>query len=60
MGMNGMTVIDRPVDVVYDYVMDVSNDANWRTGVEESGWQSDHSLSVGAIGYTLAGNLRCR
>jgi uncharacterized membrane protein len=58
MGMNGMTVIDRPVDVVYDYVMDVSNDANWRTGVEESGWQSDHSLSVGAIGYTLAGNQR--
>jgi len=58
MEMNGTTIIDRPVDVVSDYVMDLANDARWRTGVDESGWQSDHSLIVGAIGYTLAGNQR--
>jgi hypothetical protein len=58
MGMNGTIVIGRPVDVVSDYVMDLSNDANWRTGVDESGWQSGESLGPGAIGYTLAGNQK--
>ena len=58
MEMIGKTVIGRPVDIVWAYVRDLSNDANWRTGVDESGWQSDHSLTVGAIGYTLAGNQR--
>ena len=58
MEMNGTTIIDRPVEVVSDYVMDLSNDADWRTGVDESGWQSEDSLIVGAIGYTLAGNQR--
>jgi hypothetical protein len=28
MEMNGTTIIDRPVDVVSDYVMDLANDAN--------------------------------
>ena len=58
MEMNGTTITDRPVEVVSEYVMDLSNDADWRTGVDESGWQSEDSLIVGAIGYTLAGNQR--
>ena len=58
MEMNGTIVIDRPVDVVYDYVIDLSNDANWRTGVDESGWQSGESLGPGALGYTLAGSQK--
>jgi uncharacterized membrane protein len=58
MDMNGTIVIDRPVDVVFDYVIDLSNDANWRTGVDESGWQSGESLGPGALGYTLAGNQK--
>jgi hypothetical protein len=58
MEMNGTTVIGRPVDVVSDYVMDLANDANWRTGVDESGWQAGESLGPGAVGYTIAGNQR--
>jgi hypothetical protein len=58
MEMNGTTVIGQPVDVVSDYVMDLANDANWRTGVDESGWQPGESLGPGAVGYTLAGNQR--
>jgi hypothetical protein len=60
MKMNGTTVINRPVDTVFDYVIDVSNDANWRTGVDESGWESGENLGLGAIGYTLAGNMKVR
>ena len=58
MEMNGTVVIGRPADVVFDYVIDVSNDANWRTGVDESGWVTEGSPSPGAIGYTLAGNAK--
>lgn len=56
MEMNGTTVINRPIDVVCDYVMDVSNDANWRTGLEESGWKTGETIAPGAIGYSRAGN----
>lgn len=58
MEMNGTTVIGRPVDVVSNYGMDLANDANWRTGVDKSGWQVGESLGPGAVGYTLAGNQR--
>ena len=58
MEMNGTIVIERPVDTVFDYVIDLSNDANWRTGVDESGWQSGESLGLGALGYTLAGSQK--
>jgi hypothetical protein len=58
MEMNGTTVINRPTDVVFAYVIDVSNDANWRTGVDESGWQSGETIGRGAMGYTLAGNMK--
>jgi hypothetical protein len=40
MEMNGTTVIGRPIDTVFDYVNDVSNDVHWRTGVTESGLRS--------------------
>jgi len=56
MEMNGVTVISRPVEAVYDYVMDVANDPNWRTGPDESGWRAGEPFSVGAIGYSRAGN----
>jgi uncharacterized membrane protein len=56
MSMNGTIMINRPVGVVYDYVMDVSNDANWRTGLTESAWRSDEPAAVGSIGYTRAGD----
>ena len=58
MEMIGTTVIGRPVDVVWAYVLDLSNDANWRTGVDKSGWQSEEPLGPGAVGYTQVGNAR--
>lgn len=56
MEMSATTVIRRPVEIVFDYVMDLTNDANWRTGVDESGLQFGSLLGPGAVGYTLAGN----
>ena len=58
MEMNGTTVIARPVDVVWDYVIDTAHDADWRTGVDESGLQSVEPVGPGTLGYTLAGNQR--
>lgn len=57
MEMNGTTVIGRPVDTVFAYVNNVSNDVHWRTGVTESGLRSGQSLAPGAIGYTRAGDV---
>jgi hypothetical protein len=56
MEMNGTTVIGRPVDVVWAYIMDLSNDASWRTGIDESGWKSGEPVGPGAGGYTRVGN----
>ena len=53
--MNGKTVIARTIDEVSAYVLDVSNDANWRHGVDESGYRSGDSFSPGSVGYTRAG-----
>ena len=57
MEMNGTTIIDRPIDTVFAYVIDVSNDVHWRTGVTESGLRSGQTLGPGAIGYTRAGDM---
>jgi hypothetical protein len=57
MEMNGMTVIGRPVDTVFAYVNNVSNDVNWRHGVDESGYRSGDSFNPGSIGYTRAGDV---
>ncbi len=57
MEMNGTTVIGRPIDTVFAYVNNVSNDVHWRTGVDESGLRSGQSLGPGSIGYTRVGDL---
>jgi len=56
MEMNGTTVIGRPVDTVFAYVNDVSNDVHWRTGITGSGLRSDQSLALGSIGYARVGD----
>jgi len=56
MEMNGTTIIRRPVETVFDYVIDVANDANWRTGLDETGFREGESMAVGAIGYVRAGS----
>jgi hypothetical protein len=57
MEMNGTTVIRRPVDTVFAYVNDVSNDIHWRTGVTGTRLNSGQSLGPGSIGYTRAGDV---
>ena len=56
MEMNVTTVINRPVDTVFAYLNDVSNDVHWRTGVTASGLHSGESLSPGVIGYSRVGD----
>ena len=56
MDLSATTMIQRPVETVYDYVMDLANDANWRTGLDESGWREGEILGVGAVGYSRAGD----
>ena len=49
--------IARPVDSVFAYISDVSNDVHWRNGVDKSGLRSGESLGVGSIGYTRVGDM---
>lgn len=55
MELNGTVFIARPASEVYGYVMDVSNDKHWRQGVDQSGFRSGDSFSLGSIGYTRVG-----
>lgn len=55
MEMNGTTIIRCPVEEVSNYVMEVSNDASWRYGVDASGLRSGDSLQEGSLGFTRAG-----
>lgn len=57
MEMNGTTVIRRPVEFVFAYVRDVSNDVSWRYGVTESGFRTGNFSTPGSIGYTRAGDM---
>ena len=56
MEMNGTTLINRPVDTVFAYLIDVSNDVHWRTGITASGMRSGQSLEPGSIGYSRVGD----
>jgi hypothetical protein len=56
MEMNGTTIIGRPIDTVFAYVNDVSNDIHWRTGITGSGLRSDQSLGPESIGYSRVGD----
>ena len=43
--------INRPAAEVFDYVMQVSHDADWRSGIVEAGYSSDGPLGVGTTGF---------
>ena len=58
MEVSATTFIRRPASVVFDYVVDPSNDANWRTGVDESGLQTEDPVEPGVMGYTRVGDAR--
>ena len=60
MKMDATTTIARPVETVWAYVSDATNDVNWRTGLTESGMHSDGPLGVGSIGYVRAGDAEAK
>ena len=51
MDLSATIMIDRPAEEVFDYVMAVAHDAEWRTGVVEAGFTSDGPLGVGTTGF---------
>lgn len=57
MEMNATIMINRPVEVVFAYVMDFANDTNWRAGAPVSGLRSEGPLGPGSIGYTRVGDV---
>ena len=51
MNLSATTVINRPVADVFDYVMEVPHDTEWRTGVVEAAFTSDEPIGVGTTGF---------
>lgn len=51
MDLSATIVIDRPATEVFDYVMAVPHDAEWRTGVVEADFTSDGPPGIGTTGF---------
>jgi hypothetical protein len=51
MNLSANVFIDRPAAEVFDYVMEVPNDAQWRTGVVEAAFTSEGKIGVGTTGF---------
>ena len=51
MNMSATVLIKRPAPEVFEYVSEISNDANWRTGVVEAAMTSVEPLQVGSTGF---------
>ena len=51
MDQSATIVIERPAAEVFDYVMDIPHDAEWRTNIVEAAYTSDPPLGVGTTGF---------
>ena len=51
MNLTATIVINRPAADVFDYVMEVPHDAQWRSGVVEASFTSDGPIGVGTTGF---------
>lgn len=60
MNVDATTTIARPVETVFAYVGDPSNDIHWRTGITESGLYTDGPVGVGSVGYVRVGDAEAR
>jgi hypothetical protein len=49
--LSATIIINRPAVEVFDYVMDVSHDVEWRSGVVEAAFTSDGPIDVGTTGF---------
>ena len=51
MDLSATVFINRPTAEVFDYVMEVPHDAEWRTGVVEATFNSEGKPGVGSTGF---------
>ena len=51
MDLSASVYIERPPAEVFDFVMDVPHDAQWRTGVVEAAYTTDPPHGVGSTGF---------
>ncbi len=51
MNLTETIVINRPTAEVFDYVVEIPHDAQWRTGVVEAAYTSDEPIGVGTTGF---------
>ena len=51
MNLSATVVIERPAAEVFDYVMDIAHDAEWRGGIVEAAFTSKPPHDVGATGF---------
>jgi hypothetical protein len=51
MNLTATITIKRPASDVFDYVMEVRHDAQWRSGVVEASFTSDGPFGVGTTGF---------
>lgn len=51
MNFTATIAINRPAADVFDYVMEVPHDAQWRSGVVEAAFTSDGPFGVGTTGF---------
>ena len=51
MSQSATILINRPAAEVFDYVMEVSHDAHWRTSVVEAAFTSEGPMRVGTTGF---------
>ena len=51
MNISATTVVNRPATEVFEFVMEVPHDAQWRTGVVEAAFTSGNPLGVGTTGF---------
>jgi uncharacterized membrane protein len=54
--LSAVIVINRPVEEVFAYAIDLNNDANWRKSVDKSAMRPGQAAEVGGVGYSLIGD----
>jgi carbon monoxide dehydrogenase subunit G len=57
MDLSATTTIDRTPEEIFEFISNVRNDTQWRTGVVESGLRSDPPIGSGAVGFARAGKI---
>ena len=57
MDVSATTTIGRSPRDVWEYLSDVTNDVNWRTGIVDSGLRSEGPVGLDSVGYAGTGKF---